>query len=125
MKAFYKVSVTKQSLGSAILHKEPPLVGAVVTKVSDVSSEGDYKLIVIDCSEAEHAENLLLPGVAEVSEAEAMVLAPKFQPKRTMTELNERSGKQEKITIAAADLKTFLVPAETASKPKRRTTKPA
>ena len=123
MKAFYKISVTKQPIGSATMHREPPLAGEVVIKVFDASTEGDFKLVVLDCSEAQHADNLLLPGVAEISEAEAVALAPKYQPKRTMTELNALTGKQEKITIPAADLKAFLGTAETATKPKRRTTK--
>lgn len=125
MKAFYKVAVTKQPIGSAVRHVEPPLAGEVVIKVTDSNTRGDFKLVVIDCSEAQHADNLLLPGVAEVPEAEAVALAPKYQPKRTMTELNPRSGKQEKFTIPAADLKAFLGTTEAAPKPKRRTTKAA
>ena len=127
MKAFYRVSVTKQPIGSAIRHKEPPLAGKVVIKVTDTRSAGDFKLVVIDCSEAQHADNLLLPGVAELSEADAIALAPKYRPKRTTTRLNERSGKREKTTIPAVDLKAFLGTARTARtapKPRRRAAKP-
>ena len=123
MKAFYKVAVTKIPVGSAVRHVEPPLTGEVVTKVTDSSTAGDFKLVVLDCSAEEHADNLLLAGVVEVSEAEAVSLAPKYQPKRTLTDRNERSGKQEKIAIPAVDLKAFLAPAGTAPKPRRRTAK--
>ena len=123
MKAFYKVAVTKIPVGSAVRHVEPPLTGEVVTKVTDSSTAGDFKLVVLDCSAEEHADNLLLAGVVEVSEAEAVSLAPKYQPKRTLTDRNERSGKQEKIAIPAVDLKAFLAPADTAPKPRRRTAK--
>ena len=123
MKGFYKIAVTKLPVGAAVRHKEPPLAGEVVIKVSDMSTQGDFKLVVLDCTAEQHADNLLFPGVAEVSESEAAALAAKYRPKHTRTELNKRTGKQEKVEVPAVDLRAFLAPAETAPKPKRRTTK--
>lgn len=116
MQAFYKVNVTKQPIGSAIMHKEPPLDGEIVIKVTDASTAGDFKLVVLDCTPEQHEANLTLPGVAAISEAEAAKLAPKYQPRRTLTEVDPRTGKEEKLTIPATDLQVFLEPAAPAPK---------
>lgn len=122
MKAFYKVTVTKQSVGSAIMHKEPPLDGEVVTKVTDTSTAGDFKLIVLDCTAEQHDANLTLSGVAEVTDKEAAELAPKYQPERTLTELDTRTGKEERVSIPAVDLRAFVGAREASAEavPKKR-----
>lgn len=122
MKAFYKVTVTKQSIGSAIMHKEPPLEGEVVTKVTDTATAGDFKLIVLDCTAEQHEANLTLSGVVALSDKAAAELAPKYQPKRTLTEFDPRTGKEERSTIQAVDLRAVLQPAEApaAAAPKKR-----
>lgn len=107
MRAYYRVSVIKQAVGSAIMHKEPPLEGDVVTKVTDVTTAGDYKLIVLDCDDEQHQANLTVPGVAEVSDSEAADLAPKFQPERTLTEFDPASGKESTLNVPAADLRAI------------------
>ena len=107
MRAYYKVMVSKQPVGSAVMHKEPPLEGEVVTKVTDMTTGGDYKLIVLDCDDEQHQGNLTVPGVAEVSDSEAADLAPKFQPERTMTEFDPASGKESKFSVPAVDLRAI------------------
>ncbi len=108
MKTFYKVSVTKQSDGTAIVHKEPPLQGEIITKITDSSTAGDFKIVALECTEEQHEENLAYPGVVALDEAEAVKLAPKYQPKRSFTELNPRTGKEEKLELPAADLTRLL-----------------
>jgi hypothetical protein len=107
MNVFYKVIITKEQVGSAIRHKEPSLQGNIIIKVTDSTTGGDYKIFVMDCNDAQNQANLSKPGVEELSEEQAVKLAAKYQPKRTMTELNPRTMKEEKITIPACDLRKF------------------
>lgn len=118
MNRFYKVTITKQPIGTAIAHKEPPVQGNVIIKVTDTTTAGDYKLIVVDCQEEQHQANLSLPGVAALSEDEAAELAAKYQPQRTVTRMQPLPTKQEKVTVPEFDLKKFLQP-ETQKKKKR------
>ena len=108
MKAFYKVVVTKQPDGTAIIHKEPPLHGEIITKITDASTAGDFRIVALECSAEQHEENLAYPGVVALDEAEAVKLVPKYQPKRSILELDPRTGKQHKIELPAADLKRLL-----------------
>lgn len=108
MQAFYKISVVKQAIGSAVMHKEPPLQGAVIIKITDTGSDGDYKIVALECSEEQHIENLSYPGVASMEEDEAVKLAPKYQPKRTFSDIDPRTRKEQKIERPAADLKSLL-----------------
>ena len=108
MNRFYRIAVTKVPVGSAIEHREPPLQGEVVIKVSDLATEGDSRLVVVDATNNQHKINTATPGVEEISEADAVKLAAKYQPKRTMTRFNPQTRKEEKITLSAVDLKKFL-----------------
>ncbi len=108
MKAYYKATITKQPIGSAILHKEPPLQGEIVTKVTDMTTAGDNKIIVMECSDQEHQFNLARSDVVELEEAEASKLAAKYQPTHEETEINPRTLKEEKIKRPAFDLAGFL-----------------
>ena len=107
MIAFYKVSITKEPVGSAIRHKEPPLQGKIVIKVTDSTTQGDFKIFVMECDDAQNKANLSTPGVEQLSEEQAVKLAAKYQPKRTMVEFNPRTMKEEKVTIPACDLRKF------------------
>jgi hypothetical protein len=107
VKRFYKVAITKRSIGSAIEHREPGVEGHVLVKVTDSTTAGDYKLFVIDCNDAQHQANLDTPGIEEVSEDQAVTLAAKYQPQRTLTRLNPQTRKEEHITVPACDLKQF------------------
>ena len=107
MKRFYKVAITKRSIGSAVEHREPEVAGQVIVKVTDSTTAGDYKLFVIDCSDAQHQTNLGIPGIEEVSEEQAVTLAVKYQPQRTLTRLNPQTRQEEHITVQACDLKRF------------------
>lgn len=114
MKAYYRVNVTKQSRGSAIVHREPPLHGDVVFKLTDTATAGDFKLVVMECTAEQHEGNLGLPGVAGLSEAEAAELAPKYQPRRSRLVFDPRTGKEERVDAPAADLAVLLQPPEAA-----------
>jgi len=108
MNRFYKVAITKRPVGTAIEHREPPVQGNIIVKVTDSTTAGDHKLLVVDADDAQHTANLRLPGVEEVEEVEAVKLAPKFQPKRAFTRFDPASRKEEKTTVSAVDLKEFL-----------------
>jgi hypothetical protein len=107
VKRFYKAAITKRSLGSAVEHREPGVEGQVIVKVTDSTTAGDYKLFLIDCNDAQHEANLNIPGIEEVSEEQAITLAAKYQPKRTLTRLNPLTRQEEKVTVPACDLKKF------------------
>ena len=107
MNRFYKVAVTKWPVGSAVQHREPAVQGKVIIKVTDSKTVGDYKLLVVDASEAQHEANLALPGVEAVSEEHAVKLAGEYQPKRTLVQFNPLTGEEELITVPACDLKKF------------------
>jgi hypothetical protein len=108
MKAFYKVSITKQPDGSAIVHREPPLQGEIVTKVTDINTAGDFKIIVVECSEAQHSENLAYPAVTELEEEAAVKLAARYQPQRTVTRPNPDTGEEETVEQPAVDLRRLI-----------------
>lgn len=107
MNVFYKVSITKEPVGSAVRHKEPSLQGKIIIKVTDSATRGDFKIFVMECDGTQNKANLSKPGVEALSEEQAVKLAAKYQPKRTMAELNPRTMKEEKVTIPACDLKKF------------------
>lgn len=108
MKNYYKINVTKQSVGTAIMHREPPLQGEIITKATDITSAGDFKLVVVECDDEQHRTNLSLAGVVSVSEADAEQLAPKFQPKRSIKEFDIQTGKSIKREVPAFDIKNFV-----------------
>ena len=107
MRKFYKVAITKRPVGSAVQHIEPSIKGNIIIKVTDSTTAGDYKLFVIDCDDAQHKANLATAGIEELSEEQAVQLAAEFQPKRTLTQLNPVTMKEEKVTVPACDLKKF------------------
>jgi hypothetical protein len=107
MNRFYRVAITKRPVGTAVQHREPAVQGKVITKVTDLTTAGDYKLFVVDASDAQHEANLTLSGVAELSEAEAVKLATVYQPERIITQFDPLTRKEEKLTVPACDLEKF------------------
>lgn len=107
MVSFYKVRIAKRKIGSAVEHIEPALQGEVIVKVTDSETSGDYKLFVVDATDAQHKMNLTLPGVEALSEAEAVKLAAQYQPQRTLRQFNPVTMKEETIKVPACDLKKF------------------
>jgi hypothetical protein len=118
MNYFYRVAITKQFLGSAIEHKEPPLQGQIQTKVTDATTQGDFKIIIVECDETQHRFNLNLPGVQTLEEDEVTQLAPLYQPQRTIKRFDPKTRKEEAVVMPAADLKRFY-----AAKPVEKSTK--
>jgi hypothetical protein len=108
MKTYYRVTITKQPVGSAIKHREPPIQGHVIFKVTDGASAGDYRLVAIEATDAQHKANLALAGIEELTESQAAKLAKQYRPKTTRTRFSFRKGRQEKITRPAADLKKLI-----------------
>lgn len=108
MVKFLKVSITKLPIGTAVEHKEPALQGEIITKVTDTTTAGDYRIIVLESDEAQCKANLAIMGVEELSEAEAVKLAAKYQPKRTVTQIPPFAKQKEKVAVPVFDLKKFL-----------------
>ena len=117
MNHFYRVAITKQFLGSAIEHKEPPLQGQIQTKVTDSTTQGDFKIIIVDCDDTQHQYNLNLSGVQNLAEDEVTKLAPLYQPERTIKRFDPKTRKEEAVVMPAADLSRFYV-----AKPVEKTT---
>ncbi|BAP56305.1 hypothetical protein THII_2008 [Thioploca ingrica] len=118
MNHFYRVAITKQFLGSAIEHKEPPLQGQIQTKVTDSTTQGDFKLITVDCDDSQHRLNITLPGVQNLEEDEVTQLAPLYQPERSIKRFDPKTRKEESVVMPAADLTRFY-----AAKPVEKSTK--
>lgn len=108
MYKFYKMAIVKKWVGSAIQYKGARMKGNIITTVMDSATEGDYKLFVIQCDQAQHEENLLLPGVIELSEEQAIELAAEYQPASTSIQLNPETMKPKEVQISACDLRKFL-----------------
>jgi len=118
MNHFYRVVITKQFLGSAIEHKEPSLQGQIQAKVTDSTTQGDFKIIIIDCDDTQYQYNLNLSGVHNLEEDEVTKLAPLYQPERTIKRFDPKTRKEESVVMSAANLTRFY-----ATKPVEKTTK--
>ncbi len=107
MKRFYKVTITKWPIGSAVEHREPPVQGAIIVKVTDITTGGDYRLFLVDASDEQHQSNLSLTGVEELSEEQAIKLAAEYQPQRTFKRFNPETRQEEQISVPTLDLRMF------------------
>ena len=107
MNRFYKVAVTKASIGSAVEHREPQVQGRIVVKVTDSTTAGDYKLFLVDAGDDQHQTNLTLAGVVELAEEQAVKLAAEYQPQRTLKRFNPQTRQEEQISVPTLDLRTF------------------
>lgn len=121
MNHYYRVAITKQFLGSAIEHKEPPLSGQIQAKVTDATTQGDFKIIIVDCDDSQHRLNITLPGVQILEEDEVTQLAPLYQPQRTIKRFDPKTRQEESVVMPAADLTRFYVakPVEKSTKVKK------
>lgn len=108
MKRFYRVKIHRRPVGTAVEHHEPPLEGEVVVKVTDATTSGDYKLVVLDADDAQHESNLALPGVEALEEEGAVKLAARYQPATTGERFDPRTGKTETVDVPAVDLAAIL-----------------
>jgi hypothetical protein len=108
MYRFYKMTIDKRPIGSAIEHREPPLRGTVITKVTDITTAGDYKLAVVDADDTQHRHNEALPGVDVLEEDEAVKLAPQYQPATTEERPNPMDHTLQKVQRPAVDLEALM-----------------
>jgi hypothetical protein len=107
MNRFYKVAITKWPVGSAVEHREPAVQGHILTKVTDSTTGGDFKLFLVDGDEAQHQTNLSLAGVEELAEEQAVRLAAEYQPQRTFKRFNPQTRQEEQISVPTLDLRKF------------------
>lgn len=108
MNRFYQIAIFKYPLGStAIEHREPPIQGEILVKVTDINTRGDFKLMVVDCDNEQHQTNLILPGVLNITEAKAIELARRYQPERLLAEFDRETGKKQSKLMPAVDLTQF------------------
>ena len=108
MMRFYKAKILKKPVGTAIEHIMPEFKGRVITNVYDITTEGDFRLFVVDCTEKENRENKLREGVSLLSKEEAIALAAEFQPARKIKTLNMETKQEEEQEIPALDLRAYL-----------------
>lgn len=107
MNHFYRVTITKQLLGSAIEHKEPSLQGQIQAKVTDSTTQGNFKIIVVNCDDDQHQLNLSSSAIQNLEENEVTELAPLYQPERTIKRFDPKNHKSKQVVILAADLSRF------------------
>ena len=105
---FYKAKIIKKPVGSATEHILPIFKGNVITNVYDITTEGDFRLFVVDCSDEEERANIALDGVTELSEEDAVPLAAKYQPARKIKTFNPQTKKEEELNIPVLNLKIYL-----------------
>ena len=108
MEKIYKAKIVKKKVGSAIEHILPELKGKIITSVYDIATDGDYRLFVVECDEAQNRANLSLEGVSELSEEEAFSLAEEYQPERKIKRVDPATLKEEEITIPKCDLRKYI-----------------
>lgn len=108
MQRFYRVTVTKRFVGTAIEHHEPALDGEVVVKVNDAATRGDFVLVVLDADDGQHERNLSLPGVEGLEAAAAIELAAEYQPARTTRRVDPLTRDTEIVDVPAVDLAAIL-----------------
>lgn len=107
MNRYYRVATEKHPVGTAVEHREPPLEGEVVVRVTD-SAGGEHRLVVLDADDAQHEGNLALPGVEALEEAEAVDLAARYRPAGTARRPDPRTGRMETVELPAVDLAAIL-----------------
>ena len=98
----------KRKVGSAIEHLLPELQGKIITNLYDTTTDGDYRLFIVECNPSQNRANLSLERVSELSVEEAISLAEKYQPERKMKRINPETRKEEEITIPQFDLRKYL-----------------
>ena len=108
MNRFYQVAITKWPVGTAVEHREPPVQGRIIVKVTDATTGGDYKLFLVDASDEQHQANLSLAGVQELAEEQAVKLAAEYQPQRTLKRFNPMTRQEEQINVPTLDLRTYF-----------------
>lgn len=108
MNRFYRVAIDKRPIGTAIEHREPPLQGQRIVNVTERKTQGDFKLMVVEATDAEDQKNLGLPGVEPLTQADAVKLAAEYQPAHQQERRDSRTGKVERIDVPAVDLDEVL-----------------
>jgi hypothetical protein len=108
MLRFYKTKIIKKPVGSAIEHILPAFEGKVITNVYDITTDGDFRLFVVDCTDEENRVNIALSGVSELSLEDAVALAAQFQPARKIMTFNPETRTAEEQDIPELDLKVYL-----------------
>lgn len=104
---FYAITIRVQVRGSALLFTQPALLGQVLVSVADTIKD-ERRLYVCNAADEEHAKNLGVEGLKEVSEAAAVELAATFQPARTLVLTDSRTGAEEQLEMPACNLRVLL-----------------
>jgi len=108
MNRFYRVKILRRPVGTAVEHHEPPLEGEVVVKVTDATTNDDYRLVVVDADDERHERNRALPDVEALEEDAAVELAAKYQPARTAERFDPRTGETKTVEVPAVDLASIV-----------------
>lgn len=108
MKKIYSVKVEKRDLGGVVELVLPNLKGTVVATVIDMETNGENRIFVVDCKQAEHKANITMEGVEALTKEKGIKLATKYQPERKVKRHNRRLRRVEEITIPKCDLEVYL-----------------
>lgn len=106
---FYDAAIETEPKGSAVLLKEPRLLGKVLFAIADTVHRNRRKLYACDANDEEHAENLGLAQVSgELDEESAAKLAAAYQPEREIRRTDPVTGEMVSLRMPACDLRQLL-----------------
>jgi hypothetical protein len=108
MLRFYKAKTIKKPIGTAIEHILPAFKGRVITDVYDITTDGDYRLFVVDCNETDNEANLSLDGVTGLSQEDAISMAVQFQPARKIKTIDPATNEEKEVDLPELNLKPYL-----------------
>jgi len=75
--------------------------------VTDSTTAGDDKLLVIDCDDAQNKTNRTIPIVKELFRGTGSQISTQYQPERTLTQIDPVTWDDEEIDVQACDLRKF------------------
>ena len=105
---FYDAAIETEPRGSAVLFKEPRLLGQVLFSIADGVRGDRRRLYACDANDEDHGKNLALAQVQEVDEEAAVKLAAEYQPERLMPRTDPVTGAMETLRMPPCDLRLLL-----------------
>ena len=113
IKWILKIPIETEPRGSAILFREPHLIGSVLFYIVDSIHDNCKRLYICDSTDVEHEKNMGLALVSEVAEEVAVKLAAEYQPERLMTCIDPITGETKNLPMPACDLRLLLTGGQT------------
>lgn len=105
---FYDAAIELEQKGSAVLFKEPLLLGQMLFSIADVVHGDRRRLYVCEANDEEHGNNLAIAQVREIEEEAAIKLAAEYHPECHLPRTDPETGAVETLHIPACDLMSLL-----------------